>query len=298
MPVTPFRQRAKTYSPGFLREGSGERIMYVFGTMMDCRMAKVNQGTKAHLPMVRNPYDRSLVLWVPPADCLAAQGSSLDIDRGLTESDFSYASRLQRALDSYRYAGTARGVLGQILGYLLALTPTVRMVWTRYDRSTVPPLPKESTWASYPAGRDPSAEPVTFQSTVPGNWIWDDLSTISGSLGYWSSYVVLFAVAPNDFAHPGGVWGSGVKWGGGNAWGIDKPASFGRSIALIIKQFKAAHTWARTVIISFDASLFDPAQEPDGIHNPDGYFGRWSKVLSGVRVRSRFSNARYGGEVI
>lgn len=216
MPVIPFRELIHRLAPSFLREGTGERFLAVIGTMVDLRMAKVNQGTKAHMPMVRNPNDRSLVLWVPSTDSLAAQGDNMGIGRGLTESDFSYASRLQRALDSWRYAGTARGIMGQILGYLLALTPAIRVVWTQYDRTTFPPTRVSSTWQSYSAGRDPNIEPENVDALAggAGDFEWDDLSPITGSMGTWSSYVVIFSVAPNAWAQPAQAWGAGSTYTG------------------------------------------------------------------------------------
>lgn len=442
MPIVPFRQLIKPMSAPWLREGTGERLMYTFGAMVDARAEKTRQGTNAGMPTRAQD------------DALNQLGADLVIPRGLTEQRISYGARLQRAFDSYRFGGEARGVLMQALGYLLALTPEVRMVWTQYgvdparlpgllslvlgtaitnatnaspivitcpahgfltgnnvtvsgvagntaangawtvtviDSSTFslngstgtgayttggrailtsaipatsyPATRVSSTWNTYPVGRDPNSEPVTVYTLSGGNgdWEWDDLSPITGSLGWWSSYVILYSVAPNAWCHPAQAWGAGSvytpdpsgyystvsggayvlagsysgtsqAWGAGStylpaasgyystivngaytiageyggvsqAWGVDVTTDIGQSIAIIVKQFKSANTWIRSIIVSFDATLFDPAQPADGVHNPDGTFGQWSNVaanattLVGLYYETRFTSAVYGGEV-
>jgi hypothetical protein len=192
--------------------------MYSIGALVDMRAEKVRQGTLNHFPVERSPTDRDVVLWVPQADVLAEIGADRLIPRGLTESDTSYGYRLQRSFDSWRYAGTARGVLSQILGYLLAYTPTVRFVSASYDRGVWPPTLGQTTWYSYPAGRDPNIEPVTVRATTdPGVWDWDGTSPITGSWGFWSGYVVLYATAPNNWCNPAQDWGDGSTYTPGSA---------------------------------------------------------------------------------
>jgi hypothetical protein len=215
---TPFRVRITEpgNAPPWLRDGTGERLEYSFGALVDMRLEKVRQGILDRLPVERNPYDRASILWVPQADALARLGSDRGITRGLTESDLSYGFRLQRAFDSWRFAGTSRGLLMQILGYLLAYTPTVRFVSASYDRSVWPPTLGTTTWASYPAGRDPNIEPVTVRATTdPGVWNWDGSSPITGSWGFWSGYLIIYATAPNDWCHPADDWGTGSVYTAG-----------------------------------------------------------------------------------
>jgi hypothetical protein len=87
-----------------------------------------------------------------------------------------------------------------------------------------------------------------------------------------------------------------MKWGSGAAWGVTESANVGRSILMIAGQWKGAQTWIRSLIVSFDASLFDPVGNASV--NPDGTFGKWSKVVNNVYVPSRFANARYCDGVI
>jgi hypothetical protein len=90
------------------------------------------------------------------------------------------------------------------------------------------------------------------------------------------------------------VGATGLKVGEPSyAVGVDVPSTVGKSLKLIIGQWKA--NWCHCVIVSFDGGYFD-RNEPAGLGiNPDGYFGRWSKVVGGVYVRARFADARYFG---
>lgn len=358
----PFRVRIRMpgNSAPWMRgdDTTGGRLNYTFGALIDMRLEKVAQGVAAHLPVIRNPVDRSVVVWVPQADALAVLGSDRQIPRGLTESNASYGERLRVALDSWRFAGTARGVLMQVLGYLLAFTPQARFVSTKYDRSTFPPTRVSSRWDTYPAWRPLTSNPDTVYALAGGNgdWEWDDFNPISGSMGWWSAYVVIYAVAPQAWCHPAQDWGTGSlytpsadgyysnvvagayqlsgaysgnsqAWGEGStytpsadgyystvsggayvasgsylgvsqAWGVDVTTDVGQSIAIIVAQFKSASTWVRTIIVSFDATLFTPSKPAATGFNPDGTFGMWSATLGETYAESRFTNAVYGGEVV
>lgn len=435
--IVPYRLQIKNLSAPWLREGTGERMMYVFGAMVDARAEKTLQGTNAGMPTRAQD------------DALNVLGADMLIPRGLTEQRISYGARVQGALDAHRNGGTARGVLSQALGYLLALTPMVRMVWTRYgpdparmpgllalvlgsaitdatnvspivitcpahgfvtgdavtvsgvlgntaangawtvtvvDSSTFslntstgsgaytsggrailtsaipstayPPTRYSSTWNTYPVARDPTSEPVTTYCLASGNgdWTWDETSPITGSWGWWSSCLILYSVAPNNWCNVAQDWGTGSTytpgsaapyysdvsggayvlsgsytgssqaWGAGStyvaassgyystvsngayaiageylgvsqAWGVDVTTDVGGSIVIIARQFISANTWVRAIIVSFDATLFDPAQPAGGGINPDGNFGQWSIVSGGAYAESRFTSAVYGGEV-
>jgi hypothetical protein len=280
--ITGMRDRIKALSPSWLQDGTSERLMYVYGLALDALLDKLTQGALGRFPTRASAAANTLT------------GADRLMQQGLTEADASYAVRLQRAFDSWRFAGSARGVLSELLGYLLAKTPAVRTVATRYNRTTYPGTMVSSQWDEYPAGRDPSAEPIhTLVTASGGNWDWDSLSRVSGSWSWWGDFAVLESVAPNDWIAKEGTWGSGGRWGDGKAWGVDAAASVGRGIVAIVTQRKAAQSWFRFIIVSFDATLFDSTQPAGGGVNPDGHFGRWSKSVGGVRVPARFANARY-----
>jgi hypothetical protein len=52
MAVTPYRVRVTQpgAAPGWLRTGTGERMLQTFGLMIDCRMERLAQGMLAHMP--------------------------------------------------------------------------------------------------------------------------------------------------------------------------------------------------------------------------------------------------------
>jgi len=294
MSFTPFRQRAIDLSPGFLREGTGERWDYMMGLCIDASLERAYQCTTCHFPL-RAGGDAQ--------DQIGRQ--NLLITRGLTESDASYGVRLQHALDSWALAGTAHGILPQVLGYFLALTPMVRLVSSRYNTNpavqqwqlanvigvpianvtnaspivittavphgvvtgtvtiagvlgttaangtfsknvlddvtiaiaavgngsylgggrlilttdlpsvTYPNARLSSSWDSYPVGRSLDAEPEHALVTASGgNFDWDSLSPVTGSYGYWGSWLILYSVAPNDWTAPAQAWGLGSTYTG------------------------------------------------------------------------------------
>ncbi len=284
-PKVTLRDRVKTFSPSWMQDGVDERKLYCFGLAEDGIVDKMSQGGLARFPTRAQP------------DANDVTGRDRLILRGLTESDASYAARLQRAFETWQHAGSARASLGQVLGYLLSVTPTVRIVSSSFNQNTYPLLRVSSSWDSYPAGRDPSSEPVHLYVTAGGgNWDWDRFSPVAGSYGWWETWPILFAVAPNDWAHPA-AWAIGD---GGltigtlpGSIGLDVSSNVMASIRTIFAQFGRAGTWKRYIIVSFDATLFDPGHTAAGGINPDGHFGRWSKIVAGARVPSRFANARY-----
>ncbi len=366
MSITPFRVRITSPgdSPPWLREGTGERLLTTFGLMVDCRMERLTQGMLAHMP--RSDISNT----VAPMDALLIMADDRVIVPGQTEGQVSLATREQRAFDDWQLAGLPRGVMSPTLGYLLTLTPEIRTIATTFDYSTFPPARVTSTWTTYAAGADVTVAPTVGAGVVSGagDFDWDSLSPITGSWGWWSGYVVIYAVAPNDWCHVAEAWGTGSvytpsadgyystggtvggipayvpagsytgttrAWGAGSTytaaasgyyskagtvngllayvgagsyngvsvgWGVDVLGTVGTTLQGIVKQRKPANVWVRSIVVSFDATLFDPAQPAGGGVNPDGTFGQWSTAgtVGGLPayVASRFSSAVYGGEVI
>lgn len=208
-----------------------------------------------------------------------------DILRGLTESDSSYRERLRTALDDLRIAGAAWAVLRQVLGYLLSDTPRAATVSSRYSAAGVC---TSSTWDFFDAGATTATSPQHVLED-PGTWDWDSLSPTDGSWGWWRWYLVLHSTTPQAWCAKAPKWGgAGVKWGGySGSWGIDQPVTVGKSIKIIVGQWKA--NWCHWMVISFDATEFIPGAAV----LPDGRYGKWSKIVGGVYRRARSSNARY-----
>jgi hypothetical protein len=219
-------------------------------------------------------------------------GNDRLILRGFTESDAGYAGRLTGAFTSWDYAGSARAVLQQTLGLLSTFTPLVRTVASNTmggNDSTV--------WDTYPVAQDATTPPL-HQRLTPNNFDWDSLSVILPR-GWWRSWLIFYAVAPQDFCASEGTWGDGDVWGDdGKSWGLNIPPSEVQALRSTAATFKQAGATLEWIIISFDAGLFDPAQTSDGVHNPDGKFGYWYKIVNGQYVPSRFANARYADGVL
>jgi hypothetical protein len=165
-----------------------------------------------------------------------------------------------------------------------------------------PPTLTSSNWDTYAAGADTSQPPQhLYRPPIVGPlgyWDWDSVTPWAGCWIWQNAYFIVYSVAPNTHFTPAPAWGSGVTWGDDMAWGVSQSSKVGRSLQIIVGQWKAAQTCVRWIIVSFDATLFDPDQPVGGGINPDGRFGRWSKLSGGQYVASRFSSARYGDGVI
>lgn len=275
-----FQWMMRDLAPRRLQGDVAQLYLFLLALPFDGTTEKLNQGVHDH--------------FVDDADATALPYIAADrgnILRGLTESDASFRARLRSALDDLRLAGSAWSILRQVLGYVLARQPRAFTVSSRWTLNVA----TSSTWDEYATLADTSKNPThaLYNTAGAGNWDWDSLSPVDGSWGWWRWYLVLEASdAPGRaWIGKGAKWGSGVKWGAGNAWGVDKPSAVGKSIRIIVAQWKA--NWCHWIIISFDGGWFDRTQPAGGGINPDGYFGRWSKVVGGVYVRARFGDACY-----
>lgn len=264
------RDAIKTASPPWLQTGIGEKFLYMLGLSMDALLEKMNQASKAHMPGQGT------------TTALPYIGADRLIPQGILEPNASYTVRLQQAFDSWAHAGSNRGVLSQILGYLTPLTPMVRAV---ADFRLVGGTNK-SKWDTYLAGTSIATQPPP-QTALVGNWNWDNASMP------WRFWIILFSVAPNAFSSTEGTWGDGDVWGNATkSWGLSVPASEIASIRSILRTFKSEQ-WCQWLIVSFDATLFDPGAASDDVHNPAGTWKYWGKNVGGVWVASRPANARY-----
>lgn len=255
-------------------------MIFLYALGPDGCLEKLNQGV----------HDR-LVDDCDPTFLPALAADRGGILRGLTEADDSFRARLGSAFDDLRIAGDAWSVLRQVLGHVLSSTPrglTVSSTWLAN-------VCKSSTWDEYAPGADTSKNPAhaLYQTGSLGNWDWDSLTPTDGSWGWWRWYLVLEdnGLDGKTWIEKDGTWGSGGKWGDGKAWGVNASSAVGKSIKIIVGQWKA--NWCHWIIVSFDGAWFDRTLPAGGGVNPDGRFGRWSKIVNGVYVRARFSDACY-----
>ncbi len=256
-----------------------------------------------------------------PPSALPLLGADRLVTQGLTEDGVAYAGRLRRAFEDWQVAGNAFSVLGQVLGYLSTFTPRVRAVSAGYHNVWRAPVfdpttgavlvPRgilvqgslsSSLWDSYEVGDAPPLEPDhLLQGPFTAGWDWDSASSVDGSGGWWWWWLVVYSTGAQAFAGAAPAWGTpGLKWGksAAHTWGLNVASSVGAGLRALLGLWKPASAPCRNIILSFDDALFDPAQPSGGGVNPDGTFGRWSKIVGGVYVPSRFSNARYLNGVI
>jgi len=129
-----------------------------------------------------------------------------------------------------------------------------------------------------------------------GHWLWDNEGDPHpvGLTAWWRWWLVCFAVGGNAFTTAGDNWGAGVLWGNTTeSWGLACTTTYISGLRAIVEQWKPGHSWCRWIIISFDATLFDPSQTADDVHNPNNDFGHWGKISGNSYVPARFANARY-----
>ena len=276
------RHYVKSISPVWLSAGVAERYLYDCGLALDAVVEKFAQAARAGMPTKCDPT------------CLPHIGADRLMPQGLTESDDSYRVRLQQAIDTWRIAGNPWSVLRQTLAYLLAFTPRARIVASDYFETIFGLLIVDSAWDTFEEEADTS-KPPTHDFVAPANFDWDRLSPVFGSWGNHRYWLILYSFPDNEWVLPGPNWGdTGRKWGDTDvSWGLNVPKTEIDGIRAIVGLVQSAGAWCRYIIVSFSDTLFDPAQPVGGAVNPDGYFGRHSKIVNGAYVPARFSDARY-----
>lgn len=247
------RHAIASYVPRWLSNRVGQNVgysvLYVLAAVLDIMVEVQTEGLLAAMPGKGTPTALPLI------------GYSRGIARGTSEGDTSYGNRLVQWLDLWRTAGSDTGLLLAVLSLFLPTSVKVRVV----DNS--------SNWSWYLAGATtfpPGASSPTPPSFLwsAGNWNWDGNTT-----SWWRIWVIV-DVNPLGWTI-GPKWGDGGRWGDtGRYWGIAGPA-VGQIDALraLVKQWKAAHAWVVSIILTTNDSRFDPTKPAGGGINPDGTWG-------------------------
>ena len=115
-------------------------------------------------------------------------------------------------------------------------------------------------------------------------------------------YVAAGSVTPT-WAAPGPVWGApGARWGAtldpNLSMGLSIPPSEVASLRAIASTWKGQHAWVRWIMISFDATMYDPSKGLGDATLPDGTWGTWERTASRVSRPSRNANTRFCDGVI
>ena len=248
----PFSDSIQAYSPPWLADdspqsttnptgGVGGRFMFVLGLMVDVNLEKLDQAMRAHMPGQGTNTALPLL------------GDDRLIVRGLTETDASYAGRLSLSFDSWRFAGGDRGVLSNVLGYLLGAEPGGATLQINPVASNI-----WVTWRWYEAGQNIGGAPeyslVSQAATtiaLPNDpyapfqlarqfarWRWWLFVNQGSGANAW------FTPAP-VIGTPGQVFGAA-----GGAIGSAGPPSVGDDLRRIVNLWKQAGSWCREIILS------------------------------------------------
>lgn len=261
-----FRDGLRSYVPKWLSARLdmivGWSTLYTMVATLDVGLQSILEGVIAPWPGAGTP------------DALPLIGASRGIRRGESDTDATYAVRLQKWRDTWDGIGSDEILVGQIQAYL-GNTPTVRMV------------NRAGFWTSI----DPSGN-ITHATAA---WNWDTISNpernISGAPWWGDIWIIVYPTEWPVRAIPadGHPWND-PDFGLGHA--VTRIAN--DAIRAIVAQWRAPHCWLQAIIWSYNATLFDPANL-SLTGNPDGNWGNWSKPDGlGGRVPARNQvDARY-----
>jgi len=286
----PIRDAIKPSSPMWLQDGQAERYMFNFGLSLDVLLEKVTQGIHDRMPTLCDPTALPII------------GGDRLIPQGASETDDNYRLRLQAAFDAWQTAGTPWAILRQTLLNLLSLKPAARLVADRYAGGLIPATISNSKWDTYAAGADVEHAHPTHTVVAPGNWDWDSVVRCPGSYCWSRFWFILESVGGNAWCtNDSGTWGEpGDTWGDLIAWGtLDTPSGIFDALWDSILLWKDANAPCVALIVSFDATHFDPGHAAGGGVNPDGTYGRWSTMSGNVQVptRTAVTGARFSHRI-
>jgi hypothetical protein len=259
--MATFRDAMKALSPPWLSKGTGETVLYSIGLMLDGLAEFVRQGMNAHMPTRA------------PADALPVLGSDRQIVQGFAEPPATYALRLSRAFDSWAHAGSPRGRMQQLLGYVFPVTPKMATVTNA------------GKWDTLAAGSAVDSIPTTYYAS-PNNWDWD--GNPGAVFGFW------FRIWPIIFSGvwvTEGTWGDGQLYTDGGTWGTTATPSQVTTVRAIIKQWKGQHANVPWILIALDNTKFDASLAAGTM--ADGTWGHWGHDVAGNYQPAREATARY-----
>lgn len=227
--LSNFRTGIRAIAPPWLVGWVGDRYLWTIGVVMDATLDGMAWGTFARFP-------KSGI-----TGALVPLGDDRKIDRGPSEPDASYASRLKKFRTVWKYAGAARTLLSQLQALFLPSVPPLRLVfhnkfglgsslttWYEIDATTL------VTW-------DPQADP---------NWNWGD--TVAPQR-WWRFWVVVPASAGGWTSW---AYGSGPTFGDGHTYGSTATVAEVQNVLNVIRKWTPPHCFCDTVIVPFIGTLF------------------------------------------
>lgn len=225
--------------------------------ILDDGQNRLFQAFYARLPGLGTPTALSLI------------GQSRGLIRGIGESDADYSLYLQQWLQLWETAGNGLALCKAVQHYIgggkmiRLFTRRGKMIQLNADGTVV---------RAYGVA-----------------WDWDSKSNPEKATHWSEMWLVIYsppwARAPN--LHTGRLLGSAF------GIGVLMPRSDWDALKSIFADWKADRSRLNTVVICYDATLFDPAFPAK---MPDGWFGKWGKpdpAAPGSRIQSRFADGRY-----
>lgn len=249
-----------------LGKTTGFRYLY-------CPALLADAGVEAALQAVRLRY---------PSECDVSALPSLGRDRGMQRgpemTDDLYRAALVEYLPLWEQAAHAYALARMVQLYLDPGHPVVRIV------------NRQSSWFTLAADG-------TFSHYQPAvaNWDWDSETHPERASNWWESWVIVYEphlADDGDWGDPGN-WGDPADDGGYQAFGQSTSMQNVSAVRSFVRAFKGTHATVRSLIWSYDPTLFDPTAALGDPSLPDGWWGNWHKIDSGVAVPSRPETCRF-----
>lgn len=251
------------------REGKDQmfRRLYVWALMFDATIQVALEAMIARFP------GEGTVTALP------LHAKNRQLLRGRQETADAFIQRLISWRTAHKRKGNPYEIARQVRHYCYPHKPRIRVVNSN------------GTW--YTLNPDDTVERV---KTLPSkNWDWDGNDALVGRI-----WVIIYPTPEMGWENTPD-WGTGVAgWGEGDAgWGANIHSEIVDDIRQIIAGlpsepmlgWKSATAVLVNVIVAFDDADFDPADANPP--NPDGQWGQWSKIVGGVEVPARITNALY-----
>ena len=251
-----FFEAYQRLAPRWLTTGDGGTVLASLALMADDYAARAKLGLLARFPQ-----------YAPDDTSLGALGRDRRIVRGIGESATAYSARLVRALDDLATRGNPYALLGQVQAFL-GQPCVVRTV----DR--------RGNWYSL----DETGARFGFPGLA--NWDWDAIPATP----YWGRFwLIIYPVGGTLPWAETGLFGAAGAVAESDTLGTTATPGEVSALRNIIREWKPAGTTCEWIVVSYDDSEFTP-----GVPTAtDSLWHNWSKVVGGVRVASRFANARY-----
>jgi hypothetical protein len=218
-PAAPIRAAAQVASPPWLLGQNGARYVYSQAIQLDAMAEKLRYGELQRFPQYCQP------------EALNPLGQDKRIFRGLSESDESYASRLQQFKPTWRLAGNAPTLLRQLWSLLSPDATRIRYVVNGYTGTPASSLNQFADWWTI----DDTG--LAYERVSPSNWNWDGLSIGFGmQIRFWLIVYRPDLSVPVWGEPPPSTWGeSGYYWGLGNS-----PSNWIADFRNVVSTFRAA----------------------------------------------------------